>query len=395
MALLKNYVNSNNRTQFEPFESEDESDCWSDISSYCSNNSLASSQDECGTYDKKDQAQSDQAEKTESVTSSFDNVKDEVEYEYEEISATSSFNATEEDETSVTLSLDSTEEEGEEASVASSLENLQEEENTFTDKAPTIMKTPDKKSRIPQFSPSPIPRNTPVVKWKRLAGGAFMGKPYSLQSEIGDFKIRYDYTLSKLKEVETNLKRSQSNYEASCDELHTCKQQRDKLAETLSQKEKELAQSKTEIKALQTILQMQQSKPSSLASVLQQRNYAVKAVAEKDRMLEAYRETIAQLEREVSRWRQREHDTTTAFRKELEILQETLELVRTPVANDDDNEDVDENKQQLRFSKNNTNRSFSFKEEQKDSGNQFFTPPAGSNRKAFRQVASLSNQVKN
>ena len=394
MALLKSYVYRNNRTQSEPFESDDESGCWSDVRPCYSDNSLAVSQDECGSYNNKKQGLADQEEGEEetSTTSSFDNTNEE--YEHEEISVTSSFDTTEEDEISVTISFDSTEEEDEVTSVTSSLDNVQMEDNNCSDDAPTVMKTPDKKSRIPQFSPSPIPRNTPVVKWKRLAGGAFMGKPYCLQSELEGLKVKYSDTLFKLKGVETKLERSRSIQETICNELEICKQQRDNQAETSSQKERHFAQLETEVKALRKMLQIQQSTPSSLPSILQQRNQAVAAVEEKDRMLETCRETIAQLEREVSSWRQREHDTTTAFQKELEILQESLEMVRTPVANDDDSQDIDENKPHLGFSKNNTNTSFSYYEkEQKKSGNELFTPPAGSNRKVFLQAASLGSQV--
>lgn len=335
------------RSQNYPFESDDESDCWSDVDSCASRTSTTSSFLSTVSQDACDYTTDDEEE---------------------------------DEETSVTLSFDKQEEEP-------SLDSREEEEKHLVEHYPFVMTTPDKKFRIQQFSPSPIPRRTPIVKWKRLAGGAFMERPPSSRSEMKDLKLRHDDAISRLEATALELEQSQNRCGMLREELDTVKHQRDDANKVLNQKEQELANVKIEFTATQKLLQCQQSSPSSLASILQQRNHAVAAVVEKDRLLQLYREKIDDLELKVAMWRQREEDTTSAFQKELEILQESLELVRTPVSREEESESNEEND-------NNTSGFFGCgKEHQNPDRDQIFMTEACSNRQAFRQVASLNDHI--
>jgi chromosome segregation ATPase len=106
--------------------------------------------------------------------------------------------------------------------------------------------------------------------------------------------------------------------------LLTTKHQRDDVEKKLMTKEQALERARREVDTLKKVIHQNTS------MVSMQRDHAVGAMTEKDRLLQNYKEKIDRLTDELDECKRREQQKADSFERELQILQESLASVETP-----------------------------------------------------------------
>jgi hypothetical protein len=149
-----------------------------------------------------------------------------------------------------------------------------------------------------------------------------------IQMEFSELKLSHEETLKKLKQTQKQLSKCQQDHEAAMKdikvELLATQSHRDDIEKKLWKKEEALVRAKNEVETLKKVINQNTS------MVAMQRDHAISAIAEKDRLMQNYKDKIAKLKKELQKAKQHEEENATSFQKELSLLQESLASIQTP-----------------------------------------------------------------